>query len=1049
MSRYYGNTLYNRYSGFSNKPKKNPWIKACRIIFGILGTCVVLIIVAVCVLVSYFSSGRIIKLIEEKSSEYTNAEIKIGDLNYKLFKTYPWLELEIDSLTVISKSLSNISKEELQSLPFNSDSLASIAKLKLDLNIPDLIHNKIRLKNIELMYPSVNLVMVNDSVSNFNIVHSTSKDTKLPEIELSEVKIISPLNLEFFSLKDTIETRLDVESFFLALNDDKNYDIGMEGLADVKYKDFSFPEKTPLKIISELNFNLPSLTLLINNLSLEALGINVDLKGNIKASHKGVEIEEADLNLKIEDAFNLLNMIPSITDNIKPLPHGIAGNLPLELSFKLLKPYFVDAQSFKEFELSKLPYFMSNLKVQEGEIEYIPPQGKKVNANDIYLDLVCNYNPQISEETNIIIKDLHLFGEGVSLEGFTEINNLNGDQQNFEGRFNFQSSLMKSLSYILPQLGFNLNGHLKGLVKFSGSLEDLGKSGIKNIYLSGDIQSKSLDLNSSNQDILKLKKLNGKYKIKIPQYPLSNYSGTTIDFSLLTDSIFSISSSSSIEIKDLCVDVDLQDTISGNPDPFGTIQMSVNSLKSTTPSSSVKAEKIDLKLQGHLLQNYLSPSGNNTYPNITGNDSIIESRIKYTPMFLEYNGESPVQTFINLVDIESELKVKEGNMKFKDYLLPVNFKDLDIASDLDYVRFKASNLDIGSSGLDILGEIDGVRSFINSSGPSTLKASMDIRFTNVNINELSWGYYGTLQGKGVDSMFYLPPLKPYTASDSICVLIPRNIEADIRLNSKSAEYMQFKFSPLSADILVRDGDATLRNLTIGAPYGTIAVDWTYSTKHLDNIFMDLKGKVKDFNFINFYKVFPSLLSKAPELHNLSGQIDASFDCDFKMFPDMFMNSQSLKGNLNIKGSDLEFARKGKIERITHLMLIKGDQPIKIDNINISGSYHDNLFQLNPFKINFEDYQLGLAGVNNTDGDMYYHISLEKSPFHLPFGVSLYGKMKHPEIRLGGTHIDDYKSEKVSSDIESKIDVNIMAWLRRGWIMFLQEAAKYQLDKVEE
>lgn len=143
---------------------------------------------------------------------------------------------------------------------------------------------------------------------------------------------------------------------------------------------------------------------------------------------------------------------------------------------------------------------------------------------------------------------------------------------------------------------------------------------------------------------------------------------------------------------------------------------------------------------------------------------------------------------------------------------------------------------------------------------------------------------------------------------------------------------------------------------------------------------------------------------------------------------------------------MQFARQGKIERITHLMLIEGDAPIKLRNLDITGSFHDNLLKLNPFKISFDDYQLEIGGVNNTSGDMYYHLALLKSPFHLPFGVTLSGKFKHPEVNLGGTHINDYKAEKIAISPGSNLNINIMAYLRHGWLLFVQEAAKYEEKK---
>ena len=161
---------------------------------------------------------------------------------------------------------------------------------------------------------------------------------------------------------------------------------------------------------------------------------------------------------------------------------------------------------------------------------------------------------------------------------------------------------------------------------------------------------------------------------------------------------------------------------------------------------------------------------------------------------------------------------------------------------------------------------------------------------------------------------------------------------------------------------------------------------------------------------------------------------------------MFLDANSMKAKFDVEGKDLLFARKGKIEKFTHLMMIKGDSPIKIEGLDINGSFHDNLLMLNPFHIEFDNYQIGIAGVNNLNGDMYYHLALEKSPFHMPFAVNLVGKFSHPDIRFGGTEVKDGREKEISSVLSEKVDVNIMTYLHRGWIMFVEEAAKYDLSR---
>lgn len=78
------------------------------------------------------------------------------------------------------------------------------------------------------------------------------------------------------------------------------------------------------------------------------------------------------------------------------------------------------------------------------------------------------------------------------------------------------------------------------------------------------------------------------------------------------------------------------------------------------------------------------------------------------------------------------------------------------------------------------------------------------------------------------------------------------------------------------------------------------------------------------------------------------------------------------------------------------------------------------------------------------GEMYYHIALEKSPFHVPFGVNLVGRFSHPEIRMGGTGINDKWEREISSELEDTVDINIMSSLQQGWKMFIGEAAKFYL-----
>lgn len=1047
MSKYYG--LHDN-NGVRPSRKRRPWITALKVIAWCVGILVVLAGIAVWIISYYVSSDYIARLIEKESDKYLKAEVKIGSLEYKLFSTYPWLSFEVDSVTVISRSLDGVSPEVMAQLPENPDFLASLEKIRGKVNIHDLLHGKINLKDIELERPDVNIVIVNDSLTNFNIAKSLPSVKKAPEIDISKIELIAPVDFSFFSLPLELQSKINLEEFGLWKEEEKSYRLSFKGLIEGHYQEYELPAQVPVALNTGIKIDFPSLSVALNDLIFSVAGLAVEAKGDVSANGKIIDFNSVDLKIKVEDLFTLLKYLPENLIETFQIPSGLNGCLPLDFTFNLLSPYQIDtSQPMTMPSLEDMPKVMAMVKVEEASLSYFPPKGKEVEADDIYIEAVMNFDPQNRDETNLELRELRLKGEGISVAGSLYVNELLSEVQDLEGDFHFQSPLMESLSYLMPGLGIKVKGLLKGEVEFSGNAVNLGKDGFKDIRISGDIDSRSLAVATGQKGEVKIKNLKGGYQASLPCYPFNNnYTGTRLDFDLSADTLSSRESNATILFSGLNVRMDAVDTVSGNADPSGELTLSASGFKFAQGGNSFNGTGIEVNATGSL------NSGGNTgnYKTVslptTPNDRLIASRVDHTPLMLEYDGGGMLQTIMTLVSLNADVKLGKGEFKSTAYLYPVAVNGLSLSTDLNRFALTSDRIGLANTSFQLTALAEGIQPFMTSYAATPLKLSADIDFNDVDINQLSWGYYGALIAKGEnpDSVFYIPPLLPLTAADSVCVVIPGNIDAIVRLRSKRAEYMDYTFAPLSTDIIVKDGAATLSRLTVGAPYCTAVVDWTYSTSSLDNIFMDLKADVLNFRFDPFYKVFPMLLTRAPELQNLTGTINAEIDCRFLMFPNMFINPASLKGNFRIKASDMEFAREGKIERITHLMLIEGNEPIHIENMNITGGYHDNLLQINPFKIRFSDYQLGMAGINNTSGDMYYHIALEKSPFHLPFGVSLVGKFGHPEVRLGGTRIDDFKSEMVSTNQNSKIDVDIMAWLKHGWQIFIQEAAKAQQKK---
>ncbi len=62
---------------------------------------------------------------------------------------------------------------------------------------------------------------------------------------------------------------------------------------------------------------------------------------------------------------------------------------------------------------------------------------------------------------------------------------------------------------------------------------------------------------------------------------------------------------------------------------------------------------------------------------------------------------------------------------------------------------------------------------------------------------------------------------------------------------------------------------------------------------------------------------------------------------------------------------------------------------------------NNLLELEPFDFRFSNYGLRMQGLNNFNGDLYYHIGVERNPLHIPFGIIIEGSIPIRSCGSGG------------------------------------------------
>lgn len=434
------------------------------------------------------------------------------------------------------------------------------------------------------------------------------------------------------------------------------------------------------------------------------------------------------------------------------------------------------------------------------------------------------------------------------------------------------------------------------------------------------------------------------------------------------------------------------------------------------------------------------PSGNPAAANLNSPDKDKAlAQLPHTPELLDFEIPASLRQFLNQYGVRSQLTIDRV-----DIFTP-GFRHNNYLANLDFIltdnQVNLRNLDVmlKDTRANMRFQADNLRNFLMrpASAGNPLKINMDLALDTVNINALARAY---VESKG--GMQNIPKPERVTASDSIALLVPKNLLASINLSAKEMYYTNLDLSDLVADVKVRDGVVNIPALGIAAEFGRADLNVNYDSSDIDNLNLALGVNIGDVDIVKFFKKFNALLRMMPEMKNLSGFISADATMNTRIFPDMYINVPSVAVDLNIKAHDLIVKQSPFIRRITKMMLIENGGDIHIHDMNVHGDVRNNLLQLDPFYFEFERYKLKMLGVNNFNGKLYYHIAVDKSPVPFPFSVNIEGYFHKPELRFGSEHFDQKKAEEVTSQIQEENSMNMVHILRGMLRTLLGHAASY-------
>lgn len=442
-----------------------------------LAVIVVVLITALLVIPTFFK-GDILRIVQNQSSRYIKADLKIGDMNLSMFRNFPDLNVALKNITITGQD------------EFAGDTVVYVPLFEASVNLMSLISgdeikiNRVLLQNCRLT-PTVSV----NGNANWDILIAgdttqTGNQTAKPEEDSDKTE-------KGLKLSD-----ISIESLYIAYNDYKNstyasiadIDLKLSGnfsetntLIDVllNLKDISYRHqnsvwvnKTNLNWQAQLAANLKEMSFDIRKNDLAINDLKLDLTGNVAIA---ADKYKMDLQLNAPDTkfASLLALVP------KALQHHIEG-LETSGDFKL------NARAKGEYYENHLPTFQANLMINNASVKY-PELPESINKINIDLNVSNPGGSMDSTELNLNKMSFDIAGNPFNM--FLNVLNPNDPVLNggAKGVINFAS-----LKKALPLKDITLEGSLTTDMTFSGKYQYIEKEQYEKFVAKGNIIFKDI-----------------------------------------------------------------------------------------------------------------------------------------------------------------------------------------------------------------------------------------------------------------------------------------------------------------------------------------------------------------------------------------------------------------------------------------------------------------------------------------------------------------------------------------------------------------------------
>ncbi len=433
---------------------------------------------------------RLTPLINAVANSSLRADVSVGRAELSYAATYPYLTINADNISITSRDTKALDEEYRSELPEWTDTLLTVKNLHGGINVGSLLGGTLSLSDVVIDAPHVNIVIVDDETTNFNITEPSQDTTafdfaSLPTIDIKRFEITNPGPVRFYN--NMMGSMLQADFTAIQLSGEKSplYRLDFNGNIDAPViQEWLSLDDLRIGLNGDIRWAQSKPThIALDNFAFE-LAI---FKGTISTDldfGEPLTINSLDLKLAPLSLATLLRTIPEDLTDEYEIPRDINTNAILNISTKLKAPYKPDTDA--------LPLLEAQVDIPTCMLKW-----RDIDFRSLETSVLLNIPSQNLDDMTIDVKKLNISGPATDISIKGTFTNLISDPH-FNSDINTDTDL-RSLPPTLRKLfPGTISGQLTAKAHVEGNVSMFSPTGFQRLMVDGDVGLRNFHWASDN-----------------------------------------------------------------------------------------------------------------------------------------------------------------------------------------------------------------------------------------------------------------------------------------------------------------------------------------------------------------------------------------------------------------------------------------------------------------------------------------------------------------------------------------------------------------------